>query len=168
MTTDQKVSEADWRQARQICASSFLSSLHFSISSINGDGTPHVTPIGSLRLLEPGTAIYFEIFTSRLSENLEQRRSLCILGVNSSKRFWVRSLWSGRFSERPGVRMVGVAGQRREATREEVAWWQRRVRFARRLRGYEMLWGTQQLRWIRELTIVEIVPVALGAMTADL
>jgi len=58
--------EMQWPRIRQLFSKAFNSSLHYAIATIAPDGTLHVTPIGSILLLEPGRAIYFEEFTTRM------------------------------------------------------------------------------------------------------
>jgi uncharacterized protein len=79
-----------WASIRELFKDSFFSSFHYAIASINLDGTPHVTPIGSLLLnrAEP-KGIYFEIFTSTLRKNVERDPNVCVLAVNSGRWFWI-------------------------------------------------------------------------------
>ncbi|MCM3677434.1 pyridoxamine 5'-phosphate oxidase family protein [Peribacillus simplex] len=74
-----------WNTWRGIASQSF----GFSFATVNPDGTPHVTPIGSLILSkdEP-KGLYFQIFTSQMTQNLEHNNRVCILAVNSSKWFF--------------------------------------------------------------------------------
>src|ERR1700724_845622 len=63
--------DEQWESAWALVNRSFRSSLHYAFASVNADGTPHVTPIGSLMLRhdEP-TGFYFELFTKQLPHNL--------------------------------------------------------------------------------------------------
>ena len=135
-----------------------------SLATVNPDGTPHVTPIGSLVLLAECRGIYWEHFPRRLPANLAHGQRVCILLVNHRPMFWLKSLWRGRFDSPPAIRLLARAGARREATREEMALWHRRIRPFRRFKGYRLLWS--DLTDVRELTFERLLPVSTGAMTA--
>ena len=111
--------ENDWDLVKSHFKKSFKSSFHFSVSSINPDGSPQITPIGSLILGKPGHAIYFEKFPCQLPRNLEINNAICILAVNSSKWFWLKSLLKGNFTHPPALRLHGKTGQLRKATETE-------------------------------------------------
>ena len=57
-----------------------------SFAKTNHDGAPHVTPIGSLILTDPGEACFFEVRTRQLSRNLDFGGPIAALGVISSSR----------------------------------------------------------------------------------
>jgi hypothetical protein len=156
-----------WREIRSVFNAAFASSFHFAIATVGANGEPHVTPIGSVVLTEPGRGFYFEEFPTHLPRNLRHDPRVSILGVNSSRSFWLRALLFGRFPSPPAIRLQGrVVGEPREATASELALWQRRVRPLRRLRGYALLWG--RLRRVRDLEIDTAEPVLLGPMTEGL
>jgi hypothetical protein len=158
---------AHWPQIRNIFSKSFFSSFHFAIATINADGTPHVSPIGSLILdRQQQKGFYFEIFTSHLQKNLEANPNVCVLATNSGGFFWLRSLAIGRFRVPPAVRLRGFAGARRLATNEEISRWRRRIGFLRFLPGYRLLWGN--LQYVREIEFCDFEPVKMGRMTARL
>lgn len=160
------IEERHWNQLKPLAGRVFGSSLHFAISTINPDGTPHVTPIGSLILTDPGNAYFFEVFTQKLPRNLDIGSPVAVLGVNSSSRLWLRSLLTGHFSDPPAFRLLGEAGQRRASTLEERARWRRKVRLVKWTRGNDVLWG--RLDTVRELHFHTVQPVEMGQMTADL
>ncbi len=153
-----------WRHIRALVLRAFPSSLHFAFGTVNADGTPHVSPIGSLVLKrnEP-KGLYFEAFTARVPQNLENNPRVCILAVNSSRWFWYKALFRGRFSDPPAVRLIGTAGERRKATPREIELWRKRVRRVRWLRGFHLLWG--QFEFVREIEFDAFEPVQLGVMT---
>ncbi|MCB9596200.1 MAG: pyridoxamine 5'-phosphate oxidase family protein [Sandaracinaceae bacterium] len=138
-----------------------------SIASIDGDGSPRVTPIGSVFLhpTEP-RAYYLERFTAALPRNLRRDERCCLMFVDTSKSFWLASLVRGRFGHMPAVRLRARAGARREATPEELARFRRRVRLAKPLAGYGHLWA--DMSHARDLVIEGVEPVRAGAMTKDL
>jgi hypothetical protein len=155
----------DWEAVRAVFRRGFRSSLHFALATVGEDGTPHVTPIGSVLLTEPGKGIFFDIFTSQLARNLDRDPRVCVMAVDSGKRFWLTSLMKGRFAALPALRLVGTAGPLRIATPEEQTRWLRRVRPVRRLAGHRR-WG--DLRQVRDLTFDAVLPVTMGAMTDGL
>lgn len=155
-----------WQSIRDVFREAFRSSFHYAIASVNADGTPHVTPIGSLLLTGEGKGIYFEILTSQLPRNIERQPRVCVLAVNTSRWYWLISLWRGRFATSPALRLAGTAGRRRPATASEKRWFRKRLRHVRRLRGYDLLWG--KLDHVREIEFDTCEPVALGALTPDL
>ncbi|MCP3164100.1 pyridoxamine 5'-phosphate oxidase family protein [Myxococcus qinghaiensis] len=156
-----------WRQVRQLFSRAFASSLHFAIASVDARGAPHVTPIGSVLLGEPGRGIFFEVFARQLPTNLTKDSRVSILAVDSGKLFWLRSLFAGRFARPPALRLVGhVLGPPRRATPEEQQRFARRVRRLRWLKGHARLWS--QLDHVRDFEVERIESVHLGAMTAGL
>ena len=155
-----------WNQLKPLAGKVLGSSLHFTIATINHDGTPRVTPIGSLILTDPGEAYFFEVFTRQLSVNLDNGSPVVVLGVISSSRLWLRSLVAGHFSIPPAFRLLGTAGERRSSTPEEKARWRRKVRLLKWTRGYDIFWGNLDV--VRELHFHTLQPVQLGRMSARL
>ena len=158
------IDRAQWDELKPLAGKVFGSSLHFAIATTNADGTPHVTPIGSLILGEPGEAYFFEVFARQLSKNLDRRSAVAVLGVISSSSLWARSLIAGQFSSPPAFRLLGVAGERRPSTAEEKARWRRKLRYLRWTRGHDRLFGN--LDFVRELHLHEVKPVRFGQMTS--
>lgn len=158
------IDPAEWRALRRLLASSFASCLHVSVSSMDPGGAPVVTPIGSFFLAEPGRAFYFELYARRLGERLDADPRVSVLAVDSGKLLWLRALFTGRFSRRPAVRLVGRAEPgSREATEAERARFVRRVGPAWRLRGSQRLWGG--LVRVREIRIDRVERIGLGPMS---
>ena len=159
------INHGHWNQLKPLAGRVFGSSLHFTIATTNHDGTPHVTPIGSLILTDPGEAYFFDVFTRQLSRNLDSGSPVAVLGVISSSRLWFRSLVAGHFSFPPAFRLLGTAGERRSSTAEEQARWRRKVRLFRWTRGYDLLWGNLDV--VRELHFHKLQPVNLGQMSSQ-
>lgn len=159
--------EEKWKLVRQTFNRAFASSFHYAVATTDLLGNPHVTPIGSLLLdrAQP-RGIYFEIFTRTTRKNIEANQRVCVLAVQSSKVFWIRSLLKSRFSEPPALRLHGKAGVRRKATAEEVACWRRRTRWLRPLPGYSLLWGS--LTFVREIEFERAELIHLGKTTQHL
>jgi uncharacterized protein len=96
------------------------SSLHCAVASLDPDGSPHVTPIGSVLLGEPGRAVYFDAYNVALARNLDRDPHCAMLAVDSRKASWLRALLRGRFDKAPGVRLIGTVAPARPATSAEL------------------------------------------------
>ncbi len=136
---------------------------YVSLATINPDGTPHITPIGSLMLKENCQAYFWEEFPRNLPRNLKENQAVCIMAVNGSKWFWLKSLIKGSFKTWPGIRLYGTAGPKRIGTPEELTRWRNRVKNAKSLKGYKLLWEHGQ--WVRDLYFDRFEPVGAGQMT---
>lgn len=149
----------DWPEIRRIFARAFFS----SIATVDDEGRPHVTPIGSLVLLdEPGRGFYFERFTATMPRHLERDAQLCAMAVDMRLSLWLPSLIRGRFPTAPGLRLAGSTGPRRDATEREAELFLRRVKPLRWTRGYKMLWdGMSQGREVR---FDRVLPLRIGRM----
>lgn len=163
MTRPGGITDREWALVRRIHGEAFRSSFHFAVASVDQEGRPHVSPIGSVLLLEKGRGIYFEEFTRKLPHHLRENDRISVLAVNSGRWFWLASLFTGRFQRPPAVRLHGRAGERREATEGELALLDRRLGRLRPLRGYRLLWG--DMSTVRELFFHAVDPVHLGEMT---
>ncbi|QLA17783.1 pyridoxamine 5'-phosphate oxidase family protein [Desulfolutivibrio sulfoxidireducens] len=137
-----------------------------AMATVNPDGSPHVTPIGSLFLHSPGKAYYFEKFPKKMRRNLDQDQRICVLAVHGG--FWcsMASLFRGRFDTAPGVRLMGRAGEQRPATEEEERRWRERIKVFRWLKGYDLLWG--EMTHVRDICFDSFEPVSVGLMTKGL
>lgn len=156
---------SNWKQIQMVFEQS-RSSMHYSVATVNADGSPHVTPIGALFLREDKTGFYFEEFPVSMSRNLERNPRVCILAVNSNPTFWQRSLVAGWFETPPAVRLMGSVGKKREGTEEEIALWQDQVKLACGTKGHDILW--KNMRMVRDISFVSFEPVLCGEMTQDL
>jgi len=157
--------ETHWHIVKNLFRKAFSSSFHYSVASIDEAGKPHVTPIGSLILGEPGHGIYFEEFTSKLPKNIKSNKYISVLAVNSSKWFWLKSLIKGKFVEPPALRLNGEAGALREATQIEVNLWRKRVKSVSFTKGHKIMW--QRMGKVREIEFTSIEPVHIGSMTIN-
>jgi hypothetical protein len=155
-----------WPMVRALAKRTFPSSLHFAFATVNPDGTPHVTPIGSLMLApDRPEGVFFEVFSRQMVRNLDERPQVCVLAVNSSAATWLMALLRGHFTAPPAVRLLGTVGPRREASAAEVARWRRRTRGLWRLDGGRNLWG--QLRYARTIRFDAVEPIHLGKLTRN-
>ena len=153
----------DWKEVKRLFNNSFRSSFHFAIASVTGNGEPHVTPIGSLILGNPGHGFYFERFTNNLPHNLESNKKICVLAVNSSLWYWLKSLVAGRFKSPPAVRLHGTVGELRSASEKEITLWRRRVSHVSFSKGHALMW--KKMNMVRDIEFTRIEPVHLGEMT---
>ena len=138
-----------WQTIRSIFKEAFKTSQHYALATINEDGTPHVTPIGSLILRKDKTGFFFEEFPAKMPENFSHNKRVCVLAINAGKLYWFKSLLSGRCAKPPGVRLMGTVGEKRKATETEIAAWHKRVRFAKGFKGYNFLW--KNMAWVRDI-----------------
>ena len=155
----------NWEDVKELFKKSFKSSFHYAIATVNEDGGPHVTPIGSLILGKPGYGFYFEEFPRQLPNNFKINKQVCVLAVNSSRWFWFKSLVAGRFSSPPAVRLHGTVGEIREATEKEIKLWHNRVKPVSFSKGHAMMWTNMKM--VREIEFTRIEPVHMGEMTRD-
>jgi hypothetical protein len=158
--------KADWNNIRKHFSKSFKSSLHVSIASVDSENNPTVTPIGSLFLNNDQTGFYFEKFPTKLPVNINANSNICVLGVNSSKWFWVKSLFNEKFSSTPAIKLYGALGNKRKASEDEIRALMRRMRSTNKLKGHKYLWG--KMDSIREITFSKAEEINLGKMTTNL
>ncbi len=155
-----------WETIRTVFEEGFKSCSHFAVATVNEDGSPHVTPIGALILLEDKTGFYFEENPVRIPHNLKRNPRVCILAVNADKGFWLNSLVQGKFSTPPGVRLMGTVGELRKATPDEVEAWQKKIAIAKGTKGYALLW--EKFARVRDIIFDSFEPVLVGEMTKGL
>lgn len=134
------------------------------IASVDPDGHPHITPVGSLWLhpTEP-RGLYVELFTRQLPRNLEHDPRFTILLVDSGAWTWLRGLLRGTFRSPVGVRLHGVAGERRRTEPREEQRFRRLIKPVSWTKGYDLLW--KEMPFVRDLTFTGASPIRLGAMT---
>lgn len=156
----------NWSEVKALFRDSLRSSFHYAIATVKENGEPQVTPIGSLILGQPGEGFYFERFTRNLPKNIDNNSRICVLAVNSSRWFWMKSLWSGKFAALPAIRLYGSAQELRPATEHEIALWQKRVHSVRHTKGHKLMWS--EMNMVRTIRFDRIEPVHVGSMTHGL
>jgi len=164
----------NWEKIVKIANRSFDSSYHFSMATINSNGMPHITPIGSLILGNDKKGIYFEKYPINLPKNIENNRNVCILGVNTNIFSILKALLKKKFADEPGIRLWGIAGEKRKATKEEIELLHKKIQsllpligpLLSKLKGYKLLWG--DLKYVREIQFHSFEPVKFGEMTKSL
>lgn len=87
------ITDEEWAMVRRIVPRVIRSSLHCSIASINPDGSPHVSPIGSFLptvkgrfVAPPGVRLVGTVGPRRESTDEEIRRFSRIVGVTRRTR----------------------------------------------------------------------------------
>ncbi len=156
----------NWADIQAVFRDAYSTSRHCAIATVNEDGSPHITPIGSLFLRDNCTGYYFEEHSRKMPSNFNSNKRVCILAVNSGLKYWFKSIFMGRFSSPPGVRLYGTVGQRRKGTEEEIESFQNRVGVARKMKGYKLIW--KNMKHIREIHFNSVEPVNVAKMTQHL
>lgn len=139
-------------------------SQYCSISTVNGDNTPHTSPIGSVYLNNESEGYFIEMFTTSFNDKVGKTAS--IMAINTSPIFWLKSLFLGRFATPPGVRLKVTLLEKRKITEKERLQFYKKVRIFKYFKGYSILWSKPNL--VRPFVIDEVIPVSLGAMTKHL
>ena len=153
----------NWIHIRRHFNKSFCSNFHVAIASVDTENHPTVTPIGSLFLKDDQTGFYFEKYLSKIPRHATTNPNICALAVNSGRLFWLRSLFSGKFSTNPAIRLYGVLGERRNATSVEMARRNRRMKATKGLKGNSYLWGSMED--VRDIQFTKAEKINLGKMT---
>lgn len=157
-----------WKLVRRTVGRGRRTSLHCAIASTTPDGDPYVSPIGSVRVGEPGSATYLDVFNAQLRSNLDHDPRVTVMAVDSGWVTWGRALAGGRFTTPPGVRLIGEASPARPATEDELRSFERAVRPALRTRGGRAMWGRLDRVMARDIDVTGVVPVRIGTMTTNL
>ncbi|NLI93348.1 MAG: pyridoxamine 5'-phosphate oxidase family protein [Peptococcaceae bacterium] len=115
-----EITEDKWVKIMGYYAEALKTSMHCSIATVDANGKPNVSPIGSLILKDDFSGFFFDIFAGTLSKNIDLNNNVCILFVNTGKLFWMKSLYKNRFGKPSGLKLIGTAGDKREAAEEEI------------------------------------------------
>ena len=155
--------KSNWNDIRTHFNKCFKSNLHVSVASIDKNSIPTVTPIGSMFLNKEFTGFYFEKFISKLPQHYKTNKNICVLIVNSNKWYWIKSLFNGKFKNYPAIKLYGILGERRKATKKEISRLNRRMKLTKGLKGNSYLWGNMED--IREISFYKAEKINLGQMT---
>ncbi|WP_026842969.1 pyridoxamine 5'-phosphate oxidase family protein [Citrifermentans bremense] len=158
--------EKHWPMIKAVLEKAHSTNRHCAIATVSEDGTPHVTPIGSLFLRDDCTGFYIESYCQKMADNLKCNNRVCIMGINSGIGYWLKSLFSGRFPTPPGIRLYGTVSELRLGTKDEIEYFQNRVRAFRKLKGHDLLW--KNMRHVREIQFRSFEPVHAAKMTQHL
>ena len=133
-------------------------------SSVNEDGTPNITPIGSLVLADRRPAgFYFDVFNSTLAKNVDRNPNIAVLAVDNRKLFWLKSVYSGRFSTPPAIRLMGTVGAKRPAAADEVRRSLDEIKTFKRMGASKAL--ERRLKQLREIVFTRVDIMNIGEMT---
>lgn len=157
---------AEWNKIRKHFNKSFSSNFYVSVASVDSENNPTVTPIGSMFLNDNQTGFYFEKFPSKLPKHAEENPNVCLLGVNSGRFFWIKSLFKGVFSDYPAIKLYGVLGIKRKATEKEISRLNRRMKVTNGLKGNTYLW--KEMEYVREIKFTKAEKINIGKMTDKL
>lgn len=155
-----------WDLVRTVVEKALETNSFCAMGTVNPDGSPHLTPIGSICLHEPGKGYYLESFPMRMRENLENDPRICVMAVQGGFGYMMKALFTGRFDSAPGVRLLGRAGPRRPVTTEEARRFRDKVKRFRWLKGHDILW--KDMAHARDITFESFEPLRLGPMTRGL
>jgi len=155
--------EKDLRSLRRHFNQSVSSSFHVSIATVNPDGSPWVTPIGSFLITRDGVGIYFEMFANQMTKNFQENNQVVIMGVNSGFWFWFKSIIRGKFHHSPALRLVGNVGPLRKPSEEEIKIISKRFDKFKGTHGHKIMWS--KIGNIREIQINRVASVNIGKMT---
>ncbi|WP_154223226.1 pyridoxamine 5'-phosphate oxidase family protein [Marinicella rhabdoformis] len=143
----------------------FSQAVFCSVATVNAEGIPHVSPIGSVVLNDRNSGWFFQKFTKNIPLNAEHCEYATIMAVNSGRWFWLKSLIKGSFKQPPAMRILVKLGQVRPATEKEGQKFKRRVNIFKRTRGFDMMW--KDMSHIRDFEVIEYKPVFIGQMTRN-
>jgi len=158
--------KTNWHEIRAHFRLSFRSNFHVSIASVDEEGNPTVTPIGSLFLNNDQSGFFFEKYPTKLPRHAKLNKNICILAVNSGMVFWLKSLPRNKFQTYPGIKLYGQLGERRKATEGEILRLDRRMRATKRLKGNAYLW--KNMPYVRDIKFTRAEKINLGEMTRHL
>jgi hypothetical protein len=141
-------------------------SVFYTFATVNADGSPHLAPYASLVLNDDCTGYYSDVFPNRMSRNLADNASICIMAVDGGMWYWLKGLVLGRFDHWPGIRLYGTVDKSREARPGEVERWMVRVRRFKPFKGYDLIW--KGVHTVRDIRFTRYEPVRVGPMTRNL
>ena len=156
----------NWQKIRDHFNKSFRSNFHVSIASVDIEGNPTATPIGSFFLNDDQTGFYFEKYPQSLPIHAEYNNRICVLAVNSGIWFWLKSLYSEGFKNYPAIKLYGELSEKRKATKIEINRLNRRMNSTKWTKGNKYLWGDMET--VRDIVFTRAEKVNIGKMTNKL
>jgi hypothetical protein len=141
----------------------FAKAMFTSVATVTEEGMPHVSPIGSVFLINKDKGFYFEKFTKNVPKNTEHTPYATLMSVNVSKWFWLKSLLKGQFKTPPAIRLLVKLGELRQESDQEASVFKRKVSIFKWTKGYDLMW--KEMAMIREFEIIDYKPVFIGKMT---
>ncbi len=154
-------SRLTWSEVKKHYRKCQRQNLQHAIATVDELGLPQVTPIGTVFLNNDQTGFYFEMYTKALPDCAKTTKKIAILGVNTSKWYWLKALYKGVFYGPPAIKLYGQLGQRRKATKVEINRLDRRLSIGNKMKGYDLLW--KNMVFIREFSIDSFKMVEFGS-----
>ncbi|GAA6134451.1 hypothetical protein NBRC116188_12400 [Oceaniserpentilla sp. 4NH20-0058] len=155
-----------WLEITNVIQQAQKSNMHCAIASVDENGIPNITPIGTVFLRDDQSAYFFDSFTSQLASNVQHNPNVCLSAVNSSTMYWLKSFFKGRFSSAPGVRLYGTMGPLRAATQEELTAVAKRIKPKKLFKGSKLIWS--DFTHVRDIKFTEFRPVQYPKMMEGL
>lgn len=152
----------NWLKIKKTSETCQTSAMHCSIATIHSDGTPHITPVGTVFLRDNQTGYFFDHYAKTLGDNIDHNPNVCISAVNVGRWYWFKALFTGKFSAPPGIRLYGKVGPIRPATPEEVELIERRVKPTTWMKGARLLWT--DFEYVRDIEFTDYKPVTYPMM----
>src|SRR5690554_4484724 len=97
----------DWKKVKSVLEQGQASTVYCSIATVNPDGTPHITPVGTVFLRADQSGYFFDHYAEALGNNIDQNPNVCIMAVNAGRFFWLT-----RISHRSPASLADCAGYR--------------------------------------------------------
>jgi uncharacterized protein len=160
------INDNNWTRIKKFYYDAYKTSLHCAIATVDENGFPNISPIGSLILTEKSKGFYFDEFTKNMADNLKKNQQVCAIIVKTSKLFWLKSLFVGKFSSPPAIRLYGTVGEKRKATSQEIQTFLNYVKPFKYLKGYKLLWSNMKI--VRDIHFNSFRIVQTGKITRRL
>ncbi len=149
-----------WGNSSRVTASPNMPYCIFA--TVNEDGSPRIAPYSSLILNKNKQGFFFDEFSQNLSKNLDREKKVCILLLKTSKWFWLKTVLFGRFDHAPGIRLMGVVGEKRKASMQEINAFRKPLKGLKIFKGYKPLW--EIMTYVRDIYFESYEPVKCGQM----
>jgi predicted pyridoxine 5'-phosphate oxidase superfamily flavin-nucleotide-binding protein len=140
---------SSWKNILNVTHQAKKQNRYFSIATVDAKGNPHITPIGHVFFRDDCTAYYFDAYSKKMPENFKSNKRVCVMAVNSGTRFWLTSLFDGKFKSAPAVRLFGEVGEVRVAKPEELQELASSIKATKYLKGHQLLWSN--LKYVRDI-----------------
>lgn len=158
--------EKHWPNILKVINEGKKSNRFFSIATVNNDGTPHVTPIGHVFFNDDMMGYYFDQYSEAMPKNFETNKNICLMSVNSGTFYWLKSLFLGKFSISPAIRLMGTVGDIRDARTDEIEKLEKSISITSGLKGHKLLWS--ELNKVRDLQFTSFSPAKYPVMCEGL
>lgn len=158
--------EKNWTRILKTLQQGKRSNRFFSIATVDSDGAPHITPIGHMFFRDDMTGYYFDQYSEAMPKNFQSNKKICLMSVNSSTWFWLKSLFKAKFESAPAVRLMGEVTDIRQASEQEIDTLKKAISATKNLRGHKLLWN--DLNKVRDIQFTGFSPAKYPVMCEDL